>query len=244
MDGLAVKEIERITKENQVIEIEGVKYSPLSYTPIIFEPDAEQLRLMTLSGLVDFINHNVDKLELSDYFIRVCGPGLVDFGSKLVGKTRTRDWLVRVAIDPDFEKFPFGKYLEVEPFVVGLRSMFEASDDLEKVIKYISSVRGGDSFSLDDDGVSQTAAVKSGVSGALTEKETAPAIVKLRPFRTFRDIPQTESEFLFRLKLIDAKDHIVGAALFEADGGRWRHYAALDVKKYLESALPGVSVIA
>ena len=83
--------------------------------------------------------------------------------------------------DEQLKTFPFGQYRQLEAFVVGLRSMFEPSEDLEKLIAYASKVSGGKSFSLEDDGVSETASVKVGVSGAITKQKTAPTIVKLRP---------------------------------------------------------------
>jgi hypothetical protein len=244
MDGTAVQQIERLSKENMLVELDGLTFSPLPLKPVFHEPTPKPLEMHTLSGLVEYVRTNIDSLMPKQTLILVDNPDTVELVSLIDGKDRHRDRYAIVKLDSNLKEFPFGKYQDVESFVVGLRSMFEPTPDLEKLVMYVSKVRGGKSFSLDDDGVSQTTSVAVGVSGALTKKETAPAIVRLRPYRTFRDIEQTESEFLFRMKLVDTEDNIVGACLYEADGGRWRHFASQSIKKFLEEALPGMTVIA
>lgn len=56
-------------------------------------------------------------------------------------------------------------------------------------------------------------------------------IVKLKPYRTFYEVEQPESEFLLRL----SDDGKVG--FFEADGGMWEMTARRTIKEYLEKAL-------
>jgi hypothetical protein len=84
------------------------------------------------------------------------------------------------------------------------------------------------------------------VSGALTSKETAPKIVNLKPYRTFRDVEQPVSSFLFRMKLVDEERKIVGCCLYEADGGRWRNTAVKTIQEFLVENLAetGIAVIA
>ncbi|MEG2294316.1 MAG: hypothetical protein RR936_08180 [Carnobacterium sp.] len=52
----------------------------------------------------------------------------------------------------------------------------------------------------------------------------------MQPYRTFLEVPQPESAFIFRL------DDEGRCALFEADGGLWKNEAILNVRKYLEVA--------
>ena len=246
MDGLAIKELERINLERVQVREGDMLYSGKQLYPVYFEPRPAAIVLHTLSGLVDFVNDNVDDSILSSSMIVVNSPVSATFMSRIDGVERKRDFIAEVTIDPALKTYEFGKYLEVEFFIVALRSMFETSPDIEKLIKYVSKVQGGGAFELSDDGVSQTASVKVGVSGALTAKETAPAIVKLRPYRTFRDIQQTESEFLFRMKLINESAQVVGCCLYEADGGRWRNIATSSIADFLRERLAdnGPAVIA
>lgn len=73
----------------------------------------------------------------------------------------------------------------------------------------------------------------------LSGKETAlvPNPVKLRPYRTFTEVEQPESEFVFRMKNYDGS---VGCAIFEADGGAWKNRAMKNIKEYLQYELAGM----
>ena len=55
--------------------------------------------------------------------------------------------------------------------------------------------------------------------------------VQLRPFRTFLEVEQPESEFLLR---VDADK---GIGLFEADGGVWKLEAKRNIADYFASHL-------
>ena len=55
------------------------------------------------------------------------------------------------------------------------------------------------------------------------------ACVTLKPFRTFREIEQPESEFILRYQNRNG----IEAALFEGDGGCWKLDAILRIKEWL-----------
>lgn len=55
--------------------------------------------------------------------------------------------------------------------------------------------------------------------------------VALRPFRTFLEVEQPESEFLLRL------DDDGNVGLFEADGGMWQQTAKASIAAYFEDKL-------
>lgn len=80
-----------------------------------------------------------------------------------------------------------------------------------------------------DNGVSQTVEARRGV--ALKTMVQVKPRVPLRPFRTFQEVEQPESEFLLRLD----EDGNIG--LFEADGGMWKLTARQTVKAFLEAQL-------
>lgn len=83
-----------------------------------------------------------------------------------------------------------------------------------------------------DDGVSQSVVMKSGIA-SVTEA-IVPNIVQLAPYRTFTEIDQPTSDFVFRMRTG------VEVALYEADGGAWRNKAMQDIKTYLQSELEGI----
>jgi hypothetical protein len=68
-------------------------------------------------------------------------------------------------------------------------------------------------------------------------------IVRLSPYRTFREIEQPRSEFLLRVRS-GSSEGVVNAALFEADGGAWRHTAMTSIAEYIKKELPEIKVIA
>lgn len=69
---------------------------------------------------------------------------------------------------------------------------------------------------------------------ARVENVVIPPRVKLAPYRTFIEIEQPESEFVFRARKADDLPHF---ALFEADGGAWRIESMKRIKAYLENKL-------
>lgn len=245
MDGESVKTLERIIKESMFVDVDGTKFGREgtgAIRPIFYEPRPAKVYLHTLTGFVDYIKSNVDKLNLKEHFIVVDNPEQVSFYSAVGGKDRDRDLVSLVKLDDKLQSYRFGNYEEVESFVVHLNSLFEESPDRERLIKFVSSVTGGAQFTLEDDGVTQVVAVRKGVSGAITKNESAPKIVALKPYRTFRDVEQPTSDFLMRLKLVDEEDHIVGVCLYEADGGRWRNTAVQTIKDFLKKELGELEV--
>lgn len=65
-----------------------------------------------------------------------------------------------------------------------------------------------------------------------------PSPVRLKPYRTFTEVDQPESDFVFRMK--EDKYDGVQCALFEADGGAWKLHAMESIQEYLEEQLKGV----
>ncbi|MDR2485546.1 MAG: hypothetical protein LBD55_09130 [Treponema sp.] len=240
MDRTAVEAMEAIVGRSMKIEVDGKIFARdgrESFQRVLYEPEPETVTIHTLTGLVDFVRANVDKLDFKKHLAVVKSPTEVFLLSALSGEGRKRDEIIHIEVDDKMRNYTFGQYQEIEGFIISLTSLFEDSPDREKVIKFVSRVHGGTGFTLSDDGVSQIAEVSKGVSGALTENETAPKIVSLKPFRTFRDIDQPESSFLLRLKLVDEERKIVGACLYEADGGRWRNAAIKGIQEFLEKNL-------
>ncbi|MDF9627266.1 hypothetical protein P5775_32030, partial [Bacillus cereus] len=82
---------------------------------------------------------------------------------------------------------------------------------------------------IGDDGVSQAVTVKTGVASRGNAKVPNP--VQLSPYRTFVEVKQPESKFVFRMR------EGARCGLFEADGGAWKLEAMNNIKEYLNEAL-------
>ena len=115
-----------------------------------------------------------------------------------------------------------------------MQSKFVPNEDRELLLKFAGTVEAGTVAQYGDDGVTQKATIKTG----LTSKGEAliPNPVVLRPYRTFLEVKQPESAFIFRMR----EGHGVECAIFEADGGAWQIEAMQNVKAYLEKELKGM----
>lgn len=196
-------------------------------TPI---PVTERLQLHTLTGLVDYIKSNTDKLE-DKMIVEVQSPTKVYLYSKLNEK-RCREYLVEV--NAALPGFFFDTFYDHDGFCIALQSKFPPSEDRELLLKFAGTVQSGTVAQYGDDGVTQKATIKTGV--ASKSNAIIPNPVVLKPYRTFLEAEQPESAFIFRMK----EGHGVECAIFEADGGAWRIEAMQNVKAYLEKELEGM----
>lgn len=120
-------------------------------------------------------------------------------------------------------------FREQEKAIIELRSNFVPSDGTDYLLDFLSRIDKNSSVMTKDNGVSQTVEARRGV--ALRDVMPIKPRVALRPFRTFQEVEQPESEFLLRLN----ENGEVG--LFEADGGMWKLKARQTVKAFLEAEL-------
>lgn len=101
---------------------------------------------------------------------------------------------------------------------------------------YIGTVEAGSVSEYGDDGVTQKATIKTGL--ASKGDAIVPNPVCLRPYRTFLEVEQPESAFVFRMKQDNYGS--VMCAVFEADGGAWKMDATQAIKEYLQRELDGM----
>lgn len=120
-------------------------------------------------------------------------------------------------------------FREYEKAIIELRSRFAPGEGVDYLLDLLSRISKENGVTTTDNGVSQTVEARQGV--ALKTMVQVKPRVPLRPFRTFQEVEQPESEFLLRLD----EDGNIG--LFEADGGMWKLTARQTVKAYLEEKL-------
>lgn len=236
MDGTAVKEIASLKQDALIIECDNKKFSPLDLKRVIHDPLPTALNISTLKGIVDFVKHLNEKV-----LICVESPTKVSVKSALNSETMSRKNYLVSQISETVE-FAFGRFIDNEEFIIQAKSRLKETEDQKELLSFVSKVTAGTSITAQDDGCSQSVEVKTAVSGALRQKKTAPSVVKLAPYRTFREVEQPESEFIFRMKSRDAES-LPTCALFEADGGAWRIKAIENVAKWLQENLSDQTVI-
>lgn len=235
---MIAKAIDKILelKNPEIIEVEGECYSTLGrLTRISKDLRAKPIHLSTLEGLVEYIN-TIGQMEMGDftYMINVISPERVELVSAL-DLDRERETLA--VVESDVPLVPFGKFIDSERMVITLQSMFadDEESDKELLLKFAGTVTAGTVTDYGDDGVTQKATIKHGV---ITKAEAiVPSSVKLRPYRTFHEIEQPMSTFIFRMK--EGVANTVDAALFEADGGAWKADAVHKIGKYFRDMFEG-----
>lgn len=231
MAGIIKEAIEYVVglRKPEVQKIDGIVYSDKELEPVIHNPKARAIQMNTLTSLVDYIKAQVDEMD-EKMIVHVQSPTKVALYSALDSE-RIRESMVEVmARVPEFE---YGRFIEHERFCIGLQAKF--LDDPESnralVLKFAGTVEDGTVSQYSDDGISQKATIKTGI--ASKGDALVPNPVKLRPYRTFHEVQQPMSEFIFRMK----SDDSVKCALFEADGGAWENVAMRNIKDYLEVEL-------
>lgn len=243
-DSSAVKEIERISKDSligtqRVVEVNGATFSttPLHQVPQpkLAEPGA--LVVHTLTGLADYVRENRDQIDASACVIHVESPTRVSVRSKLLTPAQQRHTYL-VADAYERMDFKFGQHYDLERFNIALQSQFEDAGGRPEVLRIAGTVRAENIQTRQDDGVTQKVVASEGIVAAVVE---VPNPVRLLPFRTFAEVEQPASDFVFRLR---QSGNEITAALFEADGGAWRTAAVQSVAEWIRGRSLGLAVIA
>lgn len=219
-----------IKPEERLVSINNQSYViDENGNPVYVEPKLHLaqnvLRINTLSGLVDYIKSNLDRAD-EKLYLHIASHKSVRLVSTLKPDGSREELAVAEAILPEFW---FNRFYDAEDFNVALQSIFVKTSDREILLKVVGNLKEGNVKVTGDDGVSQAVTIKTGVASAADVKVPNP--VTLAPYRTFIEVEQPESKFIFRMQ-----DGPKGA-IFEADGGTWRNQAILNIKKYLGEQL-------
>lgn len=207
----------------KVTEVGGRPYSN-GQLAVIKEPTAATITVNSLSGLVDYLTSQFDGIQ--KLMVHIENPTTVSVYTEF-NRDKVRDTLIQAkAMLPSFR---YGSFLDVEEFNIALQSVFVTNDDRDTMLKIVGNIKDDNVTTFGDDGVSQQVKTKTGVATVADVKVPNP--VYLKPYRTFVEVNQPESAFVFRMRSGPT------CALFEADGGAWKVEAMDTVRKYLEEAL-------
>jgi len=219
--GLGQGELKRFIAEN------GFEYTNRKIERVI-DPTPSAIGASTLTSLVDYIKSNID--ELGKMLIQVESPSKVSLYSELKLDKHREEYMVCNAIVP---RIAFDNFIETEKFNVMLQSNFVKNNDVEQLLIVTGSIKDEAVKQVGDDGISQSVTVKTGVAtmGAVV----IPNPVMLAPYRTFPEVEQPVSKFIFRMKSGPT------AAIIEADGGAWRNEAMEGIKLFLKSELADIA---
>lgn len=219
--------------EANLLDVEGYTYSDKPLEKVSYIPYPEPIKLKTLSSFVEYIK-NFRECEMADgkAIVHVESPTKVRIYSALDKECNRDKYAIAEAELPYME---FGTFENHESFCIALQSKFVDNEDRRLLLKFAGTVQDGTVTEYGDDGVSQKATVKTGLSSK--SDAIVPNPVILKPFRTFLEVDQPESAFIFRMK---NGNYGVQCALFEADGGAWKIEAMKNIKEYLQEELKEV----
>lgn len=214
-------------KEAKLLDINGDTYTDKEIYRVDNNLRAAAIEMNTLTSLVDYAKSFT--AEMSDQMlVQVVSPTEVKLISCL-DSDRKRECLVSVkAMIPEFG---YGRYMDHESFIIALQSKFIDNKDRELLLKFAGTVKDESIAQYGDDGVTQKATIKTGITSV--GEAIVPNPVNLKPFRTFIEVDQPESAFIFRMR----QNNGVECAIFEADGGAWKNEAMRNIRKYLGFAL-------
>lgn len=192
----------------------------------IHEPLVKPINTTSLESLIDYIHRNVDCLKLEDTFINIKSPQNVTLESKY-NTDKERDTYINCTAD--IPQINYSEFYTNEDFNILMQSSFQDTKDKELILKVIGNLREEGIKNTSDDGVSQSVVIKTGI--ASIENVKVPNPVSLKPYRTFLEVQQPESKFIFRMKDGGA------CAIFESDGGAWKIQGRKNIRDYISSRL-------
>lgn len=218
-------EVVREANAQKVIEINGQSYAIDGHGDVeLLEdpslPHAE--RLTTLDGLIEFIQYQ----KPQDAFLHVVSNSRV----YLLGNLNSQGHRpIYAKVNAELPDFDFDEYHSQEKMIIALQAQFAETKDRNIIMRVVGNLKDEIVHQMTDDGVSQQVQIKSGA--ASVDNVQVPNPVSMRPYRTFLEVEQPESKFVFRMR--DGGQ----SALYEADAGMWRLVAKKSIKEYLENEL-------
>lgn len=219
---MLAKMIDKIVslKQTQTFEVGGQTYTDGHLTRI--PPHVDRPECITVSGLdgiCKLIRTEMEKVGVT-ILVQAKSYKTVEVMTTYLPNF-SRNALYRAEADVPGLRTGFR---DRETALIELRSLFIPNEGTQYLLDLLSRITDEKSVSSRDNGVTQVVEARQGV--ALNAVVEVKPRILLRPFRTFLEVEQPESEFLLR---VDADK---GIGFFEADGGVWRLEAKRNIADY------------
>ena len=214
------------TKQLHQVEAAAPKLPPL-------------VEVNTLCGFADLVRAKLETKNFpADFLIHVEAFDTISLKARQSDEYGRRQVLV-IAKPVPFKQFAFGQWYDQESFAIALMSLFADSPDRDYVLKMASTLTNESTSISEDDGVSQKATVKAGLR--TKENVTLKPRVNLAPYRTFPEVEQPLSQFIFRARMTGDTPALM---LVEADGGRWKVEAIANLRSEMDAFSLTIPIIA
>lgn len=214
-------------EKTEVVEICGKTYARGNLSRYDKPVYADAVNASTLTALVDYIGSCAEEFR-GDMLVHIVSPTRVRLMSELDAE-RNRETLFET--NAEVSGFQFSRWYDQEDFMIGLQANFQTNDDLELVMKVAGNIEKKNDQTFTDDGCTQVATMRVGV--ASKADAIVPNPVELVPFRTFQEVPQPASKFVFRI----GDKEVPAFKIVEAEGGIWKNAAIYNIKSYLSERI-------
>ena len=215
----------------EVLEICGKTYADKGLTRYDRKPKADPIMASSLTALVDYIRDCNTEFEY-EMIIHIVSPTKVRLMSAL-DIERERETLFEV--NAETSKFRYDEWYDQERMMIDLQANFEEGKDLGLVLKAVGNIEKKNEQSYSDNGTSQLATMTVGV--AAKADVIVPNPVELIPYRTFQEVAQPASKFVFRIGDREKPQF----KIVEAEGGVWKNTAIASIKDFLYGKLGEMS---
>lgn len=224
------------------VELDGAYFSDKPFHEIrkkIFYPQI--MSIQSLTGFVDFINENLDEMDLEDIMIQVANYQHVNLVGSLDEEGRRENYLTAEFSVRTFG-YNFGHWYDAEMFIIHALTNFNdvKGTHLRDIVAIASGLTSGSESRAEDDGITQRVTVKKGV--AIKEDIQLPNPVTLIPKKSFDELSLPTAQYVFRVRAREGRGP--ECALFEADGAHWEHQVVLLIKKWLSEKIEKIPIIA
>lgn len=193
------------------------------------KPAPDTFRAYTLDGLITWIQEDVNHFFDGDEVcvVSVVSPTKIEVTTPSKGVNNRRHLLA--VCEYEAPRIDFNRYMDSEDFCIMMQTCFVEDENRDIVLQVARNLVEEQSEQTADDGISQRVVTKSGIQSIDTVTFRNPAI--LAPLRTYTEVRQPYSPFVVRFK--EGKQ----AAIFQADGGKWKVEAVQNIGRYLADAL-------
>ena len=200
----------------------------------------EAVSVLTLAGFADLVRAKLEEQDFpSDFLIHVEDHETVSLKARMSDDYGRRKVLI-TAKPVDFQDFRFGQWLDQEAFAIAVASLFADGGHKDYVLKMAATLTNEATRTSEDDGFTQRVNVKAGIR--TKEDTTLQPRVDLAPYRTFPEVPQPVSPFVFRARCTG--EGTPSLMLVEADGGRWKVDAIATLRQAMEAFGLKIPIIA
>lgn len=219
-----IADLAKSAEATEVKEICGHTYANRNLQRYDLEPKAKPIEASTLNSMVDYIREMPDERD-GKTLIHIVSPSEVRLLSGL-NKDRERETLF--VSRAQIAEFRFDQPYDQERFLIELQANFRPTEDWKTVLQVSGNVEAKTTQNYGDSGISQKVTISQGIASKVDALVPNPVILK--PYRTFVEVDQPESAFVFRIEETHGEPRF---RLVEAGGGVWKNLAVETIRLYL-----------